>query len=200
LVGLLALADPIRPEAASVIRALHERGIEKIVMLTGDRVPVAEAVAGSLEIDECVAEVFPGDKLAAVQSLQEEGYTVAVIGDGINDSPALAQADVGLAVNGGTALAQETADVVILQGNLHKLIEAIDISREGMALVRQNWDIVRVPNTIGLGLAFTGFIGPLGASLLSDGAALVAGGNALRPLLNGKQPPAEPPKEVESGD
>ncbi|MDH3674544.1 MAG: heavy metal translocating P-type ATPase [Anaerolineae bacterium] len=191
LVGLLGLADPIRPESAAVIQALRERDIEKIVMLTGDRAPVAEAVARSLDIEEYVAEVFPGDKLAAVKALQEQGYTVGVIGDGINDSPALAQANVGIAVNGGTALAQETADVVMLQGNLQKLIEAIDISRQGMALVRQNWEIVRIPNTIGLGLAFTGVIGPLGASIISDGAALVAGGNSLRPLLNGQTPPEQ---------
>ncbi|MCA9952052.1 MAG: heavy metal translocating P-type ATPase [Anaerolineales bacterium] len=184
LVGLLGLADPIRSEAADVMQTLHARGIRKIVMLTGDRSPVAESVACQLGIEEYVAEVFPADKLDTVQTLQAEGYVVAVIGDGINDSPALAQADVGLAVNGGTALAQETADVVFLQGNLYKLIEAIDIAREAMALVRQNWDIVRIPNTIGLGLAFTGFIGPLGASILSDGAALVAGGNALRPLMH----------------
>ena len=184
LAGLLGLADPIRPESADVVSALRARGIERVVMLTGDRAPVAAAVAGELGIEHYVAEAFPADKLAAVQALQDEGYTVAVIGDGINDSPALAQADVGIAVNGSTALAQETADVVILQGDLDKLIDAIDIAREGMALVRQNWEIVRVPNTIGLGLAFTGAIGPLGASLISDGAALVAGANSLRPLAN----------------
>ncbi|MCO5190146.1 MAG: heavy metal translocating P-type ATPase [Anaerolineae bacterium] len=192
LAGMLGLADPIRAEAANVMRALRQRDIDKIVMLTGDRAPVAHAVARDLGIDDYVAEVFPADKLAAVKKLQEQGYAVAVIGDGINDSPALTQADVGIAVNGGTALAQESADVVFLQGDLHKLIEAIDISREGIALVRQNWDIVRIPNTIGLGLAFTGFIGPLGASILSDGAALVAGSNALRPLLNnGTKPDGE---------
>ena len=135
---------------------LRDRGIREIVMLTGDRAPVAEAVAQRVGIEHYVAEAFPADKLAMVKQLQEEGYTVAVVGDGINDSPALAQADVGIAVNGGTALAQETADVVILQGDLEKLIEAIEIAREGVALIRQNWDMIRIPNTIGLGLAFAG--------------------------------------------
>ena len=152
-------------------------------MLTGDRAPVAEAVARQLGIERYVAEVFPGDKLAAVKQLQEQGYTVAVVGDGINDSPALAQADVGIAVNGGTAVAQETADVVILQGDLQKLVDAIDIAREGVGLIRQNWQIIRVPNTIGLGLAFVGLLNPVGASLISDGAALAAGANSLRPLM-----------------
>ena len=140
-----------------------------------------------LGIERYVAEVFPGDKLAAVKQLQEQGYTVAVVGDGINDSPALAQADVGIAVNGGTALAQETADVVILQGDLHKLLEAIAIARQGVGLIRQNWNIIRVPNTIGLGLAFVGLLNPVSASLISDGAALAAGANSLRPLIS---PPA----------
>ena len=183
LVGLLGLADPIRPEAARVIQALRLNGIKEIVMLTGDRAPVADAVAKQLGIERYVAEVFPGDKLAAVKQLQEQGYTVAVVGDGINDSPALAQADVGIAVNGGTAVAQETADVVILQGDLQKLVDAIDIAREGVGLIRQNWQIIRVPNTIGLGLAFVGLLNPVGASLISDGAALAAGANSLRPLM-----------------
>lgn len=183
LAGLLGLADPIRPEAAWVVQALRERGVKEIVMLTGDRAPVAAAVAHQLGIECYVAEVFPGGKLDAVRELQAQGYKVAVVGDGINDSPALAQADVGIAVNGGTALAQETADVVILQGDLHKLVNAIDIAREGVGLIRQNWQIIRVPNTIGLGLAFVGLLNPVGASLISDGAALTAGANSLRPLM-----------------
>ena len=185
LVGLLGLADPIRPESADVVAALRQRGVREIVMLTGDRAPVAEAVAHRVGIEHYVAEAFPADKLAMVQKLQEDGYTVAVVGDGINDSPALAQADVGIAVNGGTALAQETADVVILRGDLQKLIEAIEIAREGVALIQQNWDMIRIPNTIALGLAFAGALNPVTASLISDGAALAAGANSLRPLLFG---------------
>ena len=183
LAGILGLADPIRPEAAGVVADLRERGIRRIVMLTGDRGPVAKAVAHSVGIEDYVAEAFPADKLAVVKQLQAEGYAVAVVGDGINDSPALAQANVGIAVNGGTALAQETADVVILQGNLEKLSEAVEIARAGVRLIRQNWDIIRAPNTVALGLAFTGMIGPVAASLISDGVALAAGANSLRPLL-----------------
>ncbi len=183
LAGLLGLADPIRPEAAWVVQTLRQQGIKEIVMLTGDRAPVAAAVAARVGIERTVAEVFPGDKLAAVRELQAQGYKVAVVGDGINDSPALKQADVGIAVNGGTALAQETADVVILQGDLHKLLDALAIAREGTGIIRQNWNIIRTPNTIGLGLAFMGLLNPVGASLISDGAALAAGANSLRPAL-----------------
>lgn len=192
LAGILGLADPIRPEAAAVIRQLQEQGIHEICMLTGDRAAVAQAVAQELGIPSYAAEVFPQDKLAAVIRLQEQGYTVAVIGDGINDSPALAQADVGIAVSGGTALAQETADVVILQGDLEKLTEAIGIARHGVAVVRQSWNMVKIPNSIGLGLACTGLIGPVAASFISDGAALAAGANSLRPLAGGAGQPIRP--------
>jgi heavy metal translocating P-type ATPase len=183
LAGVLGLADPIRPEAAAVVQRLRGQGIKEIVMLTGDRAPVALAVARQLGIERVAAEALPADKLAAVQALQAQGYKVAVVGDGINDSPALAAADVGIAVNGGAALAQEAADVVILQGDLGKLADALEIARHGVGLIRQNWTIIRLPNTIGLGLAFLGLLSPVGASLISDGAALAAGANSLRPLM-----------------
>lgn len=118
-----------------------------------------------------------------MQELQESGYTVAVVGDGINDSPALAQADVGIAVNGGTAVAQETAHVALREGDLWKIVDLIDVAREGIALIRQNWQLIVIPNTMALGLACFGLLGPIGATLISNGSAVVALGNALRPLF-----------------
>ncbi|MEL7156037.1 MAG: heavy metal translocating P-type ATPase [Actinomycetota bacterium] len=180
--GAMALADPIRPESAEVIAGLRRRGIGHIAMVTGDRRAVADEVARQVGIDTVVAEAFPEAKLEVVADLQARGFTVGVVGDGINDAPALANADVGIAVNGGTATAQESADVVLLQGDLQKLPEAIDIARNGIDLVRQNWQLIRLPNSVGLGLALLGRIGPAGASLISDGAAIAAGLNSLRPL------------------
>jgi Cu2+-exporting ATPase len=157
--------------------------MKRIVMLTGDHQDVARRIAAELGITEYLAEVFPGDKSEAVQRLQREGYKVAVVGDGVNDSPMLAYADVGIAVEGGTEAARETAPVVLLHGGLWKVPLAIDIGRETVALIRQNWSIISIPNTIALGLACVGILGPIGATLLSNGSAIVATINGLRPIM-----------------
>jgi Cu2+-exporting ATPase len=185
IIGLIVYADPICPEAPEVIRELKALGIKDIVMLTGDHGGVARRVAETVGISRYVSEVMPEQKVSVVKTLQEQGHRVAVIGDGINDSPALANADVGIAVAGGADVAQETAQVVLLNGGLWKVPLAIEISREAMELIRQNWSIISVPNTLALGLAFVGLIGPGAATLLSNGSAILATGNALRPLLNG---------------
>lgn len=182
--GMLGYADPLRPEAPGVIATLRAQGIKEIVILTGDHPNVARQAAEKLGISRYVAEVFPEEKAEIVRTLQAEGYTVAVVGDGINDSPALAQADVGIAVNGGTAIAQDTAHVALREGDLWRIPLAIDIAKEGVHLIEQNWQIVSIPNTAALWLACFGLLGPIGATLISNGSAIVALGNALRPLLS----------------
>lgn len=199
VVGLLSISDPLRPEARDVVQALRARGMKHIVMLTGDHQDVAKRIAAELGITEFVAEVFPGDKSEAVQRLQRQGFKVAVVGDGINDSPMLAYADVGIAVEGGTEAARETAPVVLLHGGLWKVPLAIDIGRETVALIRQNWSIISIPNTIALALACVGLLGPIGATLLSNGSAIVATMNGLRPIMEDRpvkviSPPRESPR------
>ena len=183
VIGLLSISDPVRPEARDIVQALRDRGIKHIVMLTGDHTDVARRIAAELGITEFLAEVFPGDKSKEVQRLQREGFKVAVVGDGVNDSPMLAYADVGIAVEGGTEAARETAPVVLLHGGLWKVPLAIDIGRETVSLIRQNWNIIAIPNTIALGLACIGLLGPIGATLLSNGSAIVATLNGLRPIM-----------------
>src|SRR5262245_29674474 len=156
-------------------------------MLTGDHKDVARQVAEEIGITEYEAEVFPGEKSKTVQRLQREGFKVAVVGDGVNDSPMLAYADVGIAVEEGTEAARETAPVVLLHGGLWKVPLAIDIGRETVALIKQNWNIIAIPNTIAAVLACIAILGPIGATLLSNGSAIVATLNGLRPIME-KQP------------
>ena len=190
VVGLLGIRDPLREEAPKVIAALRQRGVRKIVILTGDNPGVAERVAEELGVSTFEAELFPERKVEFVKDLQRAGYCVGVVGDGINDSPALAQADVGIAVAGGTDVAQAAAQVVLMRGDLWKVPLAIDIAREATGLIEQNWRLIAVPNAIALGMSVAGLLGPVGATIVSNGSALLAAANALRPMLSSSAKPA----------
>jgi Cu2+-exporting ATPase len=182
--GRIDYHDPLRPEAAEVVRSLRARGIGEIVMLTGDNADVARAIARSVGIDHFVAGVFPEQKAEFVEDLQRRGRTVAVVGDGINDSLCLARADVGIAVHGSSDVARETAHIALLEESLWKVPEALDIAREAMGLINQGWAINFYPNCAAIGLSVLGLTGPIGATLISNGAALLATLNALRPLMD----------------
>jgi Cu2+-exporting ATPase len=185
LKGLIPYCDEIRPESSDVIRILHNRGIRNTVMLTGDNASVANAVAGRLGIDRIFADTMPADKADIVRQLQQDGRTVAMVGDGINDSPALAYADVGIAMKEGADVARETADVVLMEDNLWKLIGAIDISKNAIRLIHQNYAIIAGLNALALALAIpTGLVTPNVSTLLSNGSAILASLNAIRPILS----------------
>jgi Cu2+-exporting ATPase len=183
--GRIDYRDPLRPEAVEVVRALRARGLGEIVMLTGDTEDVARSIARSVGIPRVVAGVFPEEKAEFVRSLQRQGRTVAVVGDGINDSLCLAQADVGIAVHGSSDVARETAHIALLEESLWKIPEALDIAREAITLIRQGWGINFYPNCAAIGLTLLGLTGPIGTTLISNGAALLATLNGLRPLLDG---------------
>ncbi len=136
-VGVIAVADSPRPEAAEVVRSLRRMGLD-VVMLTGDNRRTAEAIAAQVGVERVVADVLPGGKSDAVRELQEAGATVAMVGDGINDAPALAQADVGIAIGAGADVAMEAADVTLVRDNLHGIADALDLSRATMRVIRQN--------------------------------------------------------------
>jgi len=185
LAGAFAYADELRPEATAVVRELRHRSIRDIVMLTGDRQNVARQIAGKLGIKHYFAEVLPEDKARIIDLLQHRsGGLFAMVGDGVNDSPALARADVGIALVEGADIARDAADVVLMEDGLFRLVNAIDISRGAMALVRQNYSLMAAANTLALGLAVpSGLVSPAVVTLLSNGSAIAATLNAMRPLV-----------------
>jgi Cu2+-exporting ATPase len=184
LAALIPYADQIRPESHDVIRGLNERGIKNTIMLTGDNTTVARAVAGKLGLSQIAAEMLPSQKADFVQELKRQGRVVAMVGDGINDSPALSYADIGIAMKHGAEVAHESANIVLLEDSLWKLIQAVDISREGVALIKQNYWIVATMNTVALALALPGgLISPQLTAVISNGSAIVASLNAVRPTL-----------------
>ncbi len=170
--GLLGVADPIKASTAAAIRELHAENL-RIVMLTGDSEGTARAVARELEIDEVVADVLPDQKVAVVERFQAEGKVVAMAGDGINDAPALAQAEVGIAMGTGTDIAMESADVTLVRGDLLGIVHARKLSRATMANIRQNLFFAFVYNAMGVPVA-AGLLYPVLGLLLSPVLAAAA--------------------------
>jgi Cu2+-exporting ATPase len=196
LAGLIKYSDQLRPETASAMQQLKRLGIKKLVMATGDGEGAAHRIAETCGITEVMARAFPEQKADLVKKLKAEGFTVAVIGDGINDSPALAHADVAISLHGGTEAARHGANVVLTDDDLERLPEAIKIARGAMALVKQNLSLAVVPNSAGLGLAAFGLVGPAGATLLNNGSAIAAALNSLRPLYVNSWSQAEPVEQL----
>jgi Cu+-exporting ATPase len=170
--GLLGVADPLKATTAEAIRTLHAEGV-RIVMLTGDNRTTAEAVARSLGIDEILADVLPGQKADVIKRLQAEGRVVAMAGDGVNDAPALAQAQVGIAMGTGTDVAMESAGVTLVQGDLRGIARARRLSRRTMSNIKQNLFFAFVYNTVGIPVA-AGVLYPLFGVLLSPVMAAAA--------------------------
>jgi Cu+-exporting ATPase len=170
--GLVAVADPIKESTPEAIRALHAEGI-RIVMLTGDSRTTAQAVAKKLELDDVIAEVLPDQKVAAVKRLQAEGRVVAMAGDGINDAPALAQAQVGIAMGTGTDVAMESASVTLVKGDLRGIVRARRLSRRTMSNIKQNLFFAFIYNTAGVPVA-AGALYPFFGILLSPMIAAAA--------------------------
>ena len=186
VVGLVGVADPIKPSTPEAIRALHREHLE-VVMVTGDNRTTAEAVARATGIDRVEADVLPDQKVAVVKRLQQQGKRVAMAGDGINDAPALAAADVGVAMGTGTDVAMESAGVTLVKGDLRGIVRARRLSRATMSNIRQNLFFAFVYNVLGVPLAagilypFTGLLlSPMIASAAMTFSSVSVIGNALR--------------------
>ncbi|WP_083338171.1 heavy metal translocating P-type ATPase [Mycobacteroides franklinii] len=181
LVGLISLRDEIRPEAAAVLDALRSSGVHRVVMLTGDHAETARAVAEELGITEWQAEVLPEDKLQAVSRLRDEGYVVAMVGDGVNDAPALAAADIGIAMGlNGTDVAVETADVALASDDLRKLLDIRGLGGRAVTVIRQNYAMSIAVNAIGLVVGAGGALSPVLAAILHNASSVAVVTNSSR--------------------
>ncbi len=207
VVGLIALADTLKPGAAKVVAEIQRQGID-VVMVTGDNRRAAEAIARQAGIKRVLAEVLPENKSEEVKKLRDEGRVVAMVGDGINDAPALASADVGIAIGTGTDIAMETGDITLISGDLSGITTAIALSRRTMRTIKQNlfwafaYNVILIPIAAGVlypafhsvgvpsGLNFMlgdyGFLNPILAALAMAASSVTVVSNSLR--LRGFKP------------
>ena len=182
--GVLFIADSIRPGAREALIKLRRSGVKRIVMLTGDNEATARAIASQLGVDEVRANLMPEDKVTAIEELKLQGHRVAMIGDGINDAPALARADVGIAMGGGgTQAALEAADIVLMTDELFKIVSARSIARRAYRTIQENLFVgVGVVHVLGITAALLGWIGPIEAAVLHLGPDVLVFLNSVKLL------------------
>lgn len=178
-IGFFVLSDPLKEEAPEIIARLRKKHI-RTILLTGDNRKTAEAVGAIAGVDEIIAEVFPSQKVEVVKRLQEKGETVAMVGDGINDAPALKQANVGIALGTGTDIAIVSSDITIVSGNIDAVIEAIILSQEIFKKIKQNLFWAFFYNVVAIPLAMFGLLHPVIAEVAMFGSSLTVVGNALK--------------------
>ncbi len=183
VIGVVAVADRLRADARDMVADLHAAGVRAVVMLTGDARRVAEAVAAEVGIDDVRAQLLPEDKLAAVAELQAAGHTVAMVGDGVNDAPALATADIGVAMGAaGTGVAVETADIALMKDDLRRLPQAVSLARRTVRVMRQNIAIALVTVAVLLAGVVGGGVTMAVGMLVHEASVLLVIGNAMRLL------------------
>ena len=170
--GLITVSDPVRSSSAEAVRRLKQLDLD-LILLSGDNQRTTTSVAQMVGIDHVVAEVLPSGKLQEIRRLQQQGKSVAMVGDGLNDAPALAQADIGIAMGGGTSVAVEAATVTLMRGDLMGVVDGIALSRQTMRIIRQNLFWAFIYNLIGIPIA-AGVLYPRFGLLLSPAMAAAA--------------------------
>ncbi|MEW6593634.1 MAG: heavy metal translocating P-type ATPase [Thermodesulfobacteriota bacterium] len=187
LAGLIAIHDPLRQEARAFVQELRQNGIQRIIMLTGDNQETAATIATELGIDEFYAQALPDRKVEVIKGLQREGYTVAMVGDGINDTPALSHADVGISMKHGADIAKEACDVLLLEGTLSDLLLARRVSQDAMMLIEQNFRSIVAVNSAALLFSVTGAMPPVFSATIHNLSTVLVGLRSLQPLRRAQQ-------------
>jgi Cu2+-exporting ATPase len=182
LAGILCVEDPLRENAREVVKLLREEGIGRVAMLTGDNARAAGHVAEKLGIDEVHAQLLPEDKTKIVGSLKRSGKVI-MVGDGINDSPALAAADAGVALRESADIAREAADVVLTENRLHALVDARRLGAGTMRKIKRNYAFIIGANSLLLALGLGGILSPAQSALFHNLATVAAGVYSLAPVL-----------------
>ena len=184
LAAVICIEDPVREEATDVIQDLRDNGIQKIVMMTGDSERTAAAIARKVGVDEYYSEVLPEDKANFVEQEKALGHKVIMIGDGINDSPALSAADAGVAISDGAAIAREIADITIAADDLHEIVTLKKISNRLMQRIHRNYRFIVAFNAGLIALGVGGIIQPTTSSLLHNTSTLYIGLKSMENLLD----------------
>ncbi len=181
ILGIIAVADTLKDNSLAAIKALKNEGIE-VIMLTGDNERTAKAIAGQIGIEKVIANVLPGEKAGVIKGLQAAGKAVAMVGDGINDAPALAQADIGIAIGSGSDVAKETGGIILIKDDVRDVVAGIRLSRATMRKIKQNLFWAFIYNTVGIPIAALGFLNPIiaAAAMALSSLSVVANSATLK--------------------
>jgi Cu+-exporting ATPase len=181
ILGVLAVADTVRPEARQAVELLRHRGV-RVILLSGDNRATAEAIGRQVGIAEVIAEVRPADKAGTIQALQQAGQVVAMVGDGVNDAPALATADIGIAIGSGSDVAKEAGDIILIRNDVRLVVGAIGLSRATMRKIRQNLFWAFAYNSLGVPIAALGWLNPMiaGAAMALSSLSVIVNSSLLR--------------------